>query len=68
MKLADVALRVCPTADEGVIVYQVGDGLWACRYIGITHERAAEILYQMADGIVDQKIPPPDWRERIKGG
>ena len=32
----------------------------------MTPEMVAEHLYQMADEIVDQKIPPPDWRQRIK--
>jgi hypothetical protein len=65
MKLAELALSVTDAA-EGVLIYPMPSGEWACRYVGLTDEQAASILYQMADGIVDQKIPPPDWRQRIK--
>lgn len=65
MKLAQLATSVTD-ATEGVLVYPTKDGDWACRYVGMTAEQAAEMLYRMADNIVDQKIPPPDWRQRIK--
>jgi hypothetical protein len=67
MTLAQLAASVTD-ADEGVLIYPTKDGEWATRYLGLTPEQAASILYQMADAIVDQKIPPPDWRQRIKGG
>lgn len=53
-------------ADKGIVLFPCGDGRWALRYLQLTHEQAASILYQMADEIVDQHIPPPDWRQRIK--
>lgn len=65
MNLAQLAASVT-AAEEGVLVYSCKAGEWAVRYPGLTPEQAASILYQMADAIVDQKIPPPDWRTRIK--
>lgn len=65
MNLAQIA-TACTDSETGVLVYPCKTGEWAVRYVGLTPEQAAEILYQMADGIVDQKIPPPDWRTRIK--
>lgn len=66
MNLAQLVASIT-SAEEGVVIYPTKDGQWACRYIGLTHEQAASVLYQMADGVVDQKIPPPDWRQRIHG-
>jgi hypothetical protein len=65
VKLAELALSVTD-ANEGVLIYPTKNGEWAVRWVGLTPEQAASILYQMADGIVDQRIPPPDWRQRIK--
>lgn len=38
------------------------DGEWSCRWVGISPEMAARVLYSMADALVDQKIKPdPRW-------
>lgn len=62
------AAVACTDADRGLVVYPCGDGTWAARYLDLTPEQAAEILYQMADGIVDQKTAPMDLLRRFKGG
>lgn len=50
---------------EGLLVYREGDE-WTCAHIGIDYTDLAELLYRLADEIVDQHIPPPDWRQRIR--
>lgn len=67
--LRDAMVAKLPTsAAKMIVLYPSPDnpgGLSALWY-GLTDEQVAEALYQMADLVVDQRIPPPDWRERIK--
>jgi hypothetical protein len=48
-------------ADQAIAIFPGSDGLWRCKWIGLTDQQAASVLYQMADGVVDQKIPPGKW-------
>lgn len=57
--------KVPADADRAVVIFPEGKQT-AVQWIGMTAEQVAELLYQMADEIVDRRIPPPDWRERIK--
>lgn len=57
--------KVPASSDRVIVIYPTGKET-AVQWIGMTSEQVAELLYQMADEIVDRKIPPPDWRERIK--
>jgi hypothetical protein len=59
-------LLVCRLPDDierGLVAWPTGHNKeWACSWIGMTAEQAATILYQLADGVVDQRIPPPTTR------
>ncbi|MCM2311389.1 MAG: hypothetical protein NDI84_08300 [Steroidobacteraceae bacterium] len=66
MSAAEVAQALADIpadADRVIVIYPTGKGgEYACRWAGISAEQAASCLYQMADFIVDQKIPPdPRW-------
>ena len=57
--------KVPADADRVIVIYPNGKKT-ALASIGMSNEQIAELLYQMADEIVDKNIPPRDWRERIK--
>jgi hypothetical protein len=44
-------------ADRVIIIYPSVPGESACRWFGMSAEGVAETLYQVADSIVDQRIP-----------
>lgn len=60
--------RVPVSPDKLILLYPDREmpGKLNLLFYGLSYEQIAEALYQMADQIVDQKIPPPDWRTRIK--
>jgi len=47
---------------QAIAIKLEDDGEWSCRWVGISAEMAARVLYTMADAIVDQHIEPdPRW-------
>ena len=65
--LAMLLQRLPVTPDRVVMLYPDRDNpkTLAMSFFGMTYEELAEALYATADKVVDQKIPPPDWRERL---
>lgn len=55
-----------PTGCARAILIFPRDAKTAITWYGMTAAQVAETLYAMADEVVDQRLPPPDWRERIK--
>ncbi|MGY3265813.1 hypothetical protein [Lysobacter sp. HA35] len=43
--------------ERAVVIYPTRDGNWAVRWVGVTAEQAATLLYQVADATVDQEDP-----------
>ena len=52
-----------PATDQAIFIYPTGvPGEMACRWVGISATQAANVLYQMADQVIDQKVAPdPRW-------
>lgn len=44
-------------SDRCVVIFPAEDGQTAIRWHGITAKQLAEILYQCADGVVEQRVP-----------
>lgn len=47
---------------QAIAIKLEDDGEWSCRWVGISAEMAARVLYTMADAVVEKKIDPdPRW-------
>lgn len=67
--LLDMLADITPGAERAVVMYPTAGGEWACRWVGLDARQVANLLYQMADATVDQKIPPRKaWRPPTGGG
>lgn len=64
-RVLDMLADIPPGTERALVAYPTPDGYWAVRWVGVTAEQAASLLYQMADGVVDQRIPPREaWRPK----
>lgn len=43
---------------QAIAIKLEDDGEWSCRWVGISAEMAARVLYTMADAVVEKKIDP----------
>lgn len=46
--------------DAAILIHHRHGTRFELQWYGLTPEQVALALYSMADGIVDEKIPPPD--------
>ena len=61
--LAEIWGNIPPDADRIIVIYPCAGQQSACRWFGMTPEGVAKTLYQMADGVVTQRIPLPKLRQ-----
>lgn len=57
--LAQILAAIPGDADRVIVIYPCADGQSACRWFGMSAEQVASTLYQMADGVVEQRLPLP---------
>lgn len=55
--LAAVLRDIPRDADRLIVLYPTSDGQTACRWFGMSAEQVAMTLYQLADGVVEQRLP-----------
>ena len=50
-------LRGVPTTDRAIVIFPQGSEA-GCRWLGYSAEEVANHLYQIADALVEHRIPP----------
>jgi len=66
--LAIVLGDIPRNVDRLIVLYPCSEGQTACRWFGMSAEQVASTLYQMADGVVEQRVPLKPWRTAWDAG